>query len=952
MSNKAKAATYLGTAFRPKPRLRLKLPSSTHGRGSVDLNSGIRSTYDPNQPGCSKWFSTTINQFTISQRTFFSSNSSSSPSAQAQTQTRSEPQIQSSRFKDITHEDKEMVEIPLPYTSKTPHLPLPPTLPYSPNSYPFKRHLEILSLSFYSTPDESWSVYMGLHPSLRPYIPDETFKSLLLHQVDHVEQARGWTRTKMLLKLAKKCRMPLDILGSEGLNKILRLGMRRFRIENDSAQKEKEKSDEIFRLIRKLWMTLEAMIGMRNISHELKRGWLGVQRRRINSILQTSRGDANDQITSIEDSVLEMVKKGGTIGLGFYIGDIFSNSSTRSTQGLKRSLASMIICMTQGVDIKTIHVVKVMRKLNHLFAQEGINGLEMIREVIASILKELKFDTNSNNVRTLYQALDIVSERSRTRVQKALDLLETNNLSIGEMIGRGISVSLSAKEDSITRLNAALRLLEAALQHREDGDCNALITSLTIALYNARRTSPVDFEIDQIDQLIVRFVRLLHEAQIPSRLHSESIIPLFRLVSLALPSTEAYIISRKIYQYARSASPPFKWSHKNISSWRTLFKFSLTPPNLHLHFASRLYTDLMADGIPIRRPDALMLIRAIGTKASPSRAVLLERHIKDYLWSSYGSTSPLILSLVQGLSQGGIKDSELALGLAERLSEGQSLSSGVIETIITQLSKSSKKEDRFKIFHLLEQVSMDKNDNPIKNFNTVLSHLVTSSRTSPDPEQGQLSHSETLGYAILLYREMIKKGITPNSRTISIMLRSLLDSGYLDSASSIFNASMKAKIPIKSFAVGRLMVNLAMSDRTGDAYQVEETWRKLTTRGNEKSWDKGVIGARILVDVKAGNEVDMEEIMKKTGWKGKDSFLRFLHRLKPPRNGSASETQTQMDEAGEDLDQLTEDGFEPKQGGVVSKSSYWDQKKDHFSRRERGDGIDFCMPSNLGMVYH
>ena len=98
----------------------------------------------------------------------------------------------------------------------------------------------------------------------------------------------------------------------------------------------------------------------------------------------------------------------------------------------------------------------------------------------------------------------------------------------------------------------------------------------------------------------------------------------------------------------------------------------------------------MADGVPIRRPDALILIRAIGSKASPSRAILLERHIKDYLWSSYGSTSPLILALTQGLSTGGIKDTDLALNLAERISDDKALQPSVVELVINQLSKCPK----------------------------------------------------------------------------------------------------------------------------------------------------------------------------------------------------------------------------------------------------------------------
>ncbi|WWC88622.1 uncharacterized protein L201_003535 [Kwoniella dendrophila CBS 6074] len=943
MSNKVKVVTCLSTALRPRSRIRSPSSISTVPKWN-NHNQANLTIYDPNLPGCSKWFSSINPSSTISQRSFFTPNT--------QSQNRLHTVTNQSSYDDGHNIEEENSS--RKHHVKTPHLPLPPSLPYSPNSYPFKRHLEILSLSLYSTPDESWSVYTALHSSLGQYIPDETFKSLISHQADHAEQRRAWHRVKALLRLAKKCRMSLGEIDSETLIKVLRLGFRRYRaLPEDGGKKEED-----YRLIRILWSTLEEKLGVAQIPHEVKRGWLGLQHVRLQIFKKTNN---MNQMIGIEETALDMVRKGAASELGFYMGQILISSSGSTKEGLEQSLRNLIWCIAQGVDIKQVHLLKTIRKLGNIWSDQGEDGLEKLNEKIPLMMNSLNVEAVSNTSRILYQALGTATRRARSRVQKALLLVEENKITIGEMISRGISISISAQTDTIVKLKAAIRLLELAIQNK-DNSCEALISAITIALYNAKKTATTASE---IDKLIIQYARLIHESQITVQLPSQSIMSLLRLILSSLPSPEAYILSRKIYQYARSASPPFIWSRKNSALWQKLFRYSLSTSDPQLHFASRLYTDLMADGIPIRRTDALMLIRAIGSKSSPSRAILLERHIKDYLWSSYGSKSPLILALTQGLSKGGIKDTDLALNLAARISEGKPLQSSVIELVIGQLSKSTRKGDRLKIFHLLRNQLTDDKHTAIKNYNTVLSYLINSSKRnsisddveeSQSQHQGQLSHSEGLAYAIYLYREMIDKGIKPNGRTISTMIRSLIDSGYLDSALSVFKACTKQShlhpdnsFLIKSNSVGRLMVNLAMNNRFKQAYEVESDWRKVSTTRNQRSWDKGVIGARLLVDIKSGKQVDVQEVMLKAGWEGKKGFLNFLETLKPP-----SPPPQTIEEKIEDIvnQPTTEDKHFSRSERV--QTSFWDSETKAIQERKaiegRKEGIDSCMSSNLGLL--
>ncbi|WVQ96439.1 hypothetical protein IAU59_003544 [Kwoniella sp. CBS 9459] len=1030
MSNKVKGVASLGSGLITSAGPR-QITSLTRPRISP-ASSGRPLIPNPDEPGCSRWFSCTPSHSTMNHRTFFSSNSDS----HVHPMSRNPKTLLSAGTHAAERPLSPASESTPPFVStshidRTPHLPLPPTLPYSPNSHPFRRHLDILSLALYSSPDESWSIYSALHPSLRSYIPDEVFRNLLSHQVDHTEQARAWHRTKVLLRLAKKCDMDLSDLGLDNIYKCLRAGMRRSRVEKDE-----KKLAETERIVTKLWSTVEGMVSdLGRVPHDVRRHRLGLQHRQLLRLQRRPPSNIAELRLKIEESTLGLIRRGGGSGLGHYIAEVLSISRGRSVEGLRQSLRLLAGCMAQGIEIKPSHLLKLMRQLSSRWSQQGEDGLEMVREEISILLNELRIEPLSTTARDLYHALDIATRRSRTRVEKALDLLERNELNLGGVIARGVSVALAAKDlqpvdSQVQALDAALQLLEAALKHRE-GSYGPLISAITIALYRAR-TSPrtsVRTSVDEIDERVVRFVRMLHDAQIIPLLPSEAIVPLFRLIlttatsSQSNPtgarSTESYILCRKIYQHARSASPPFQWSTYNLSLWRKLFKVTLTPPKLHLHFASRLYTDLLADGIPIRRTDALMMIRSIGLKSSPSRPILLERHIKDYLWTELDphparQPTSLILALVQGLTTvGGTKDAGLALALAERLAEEKSLQPVVVKMVIGQLSKSSKKQDRIRCFQLLRKMSATADHatgdpqtqaQTVWNYNTVLSHLVSSARSHPNPQpddplilevhptpasasNGNLSRPETLSHAVSLYGEMLRSGIRPNARTISTMLRSLLDNNYIDASLAIFHASIEKKILLKSNAVGRLMVRLALDDRLEEADQVELAWRGISDAGNGtgRAWDKGVVGARVLMNVKRGKEVNLEDVMQKHGWKGSESFLSFLNTLKPPKPksgqqvareaskdthsveehliSSISSSTTDSDLRGREASGVVADG----QTGIDETSGYVNGGKDNnrtapsssaqpgFGQGGRGghsgdDRVDMCSTSGWNMM--
>ncbi|WWD18542.1 hypothetical protein CI109_102995 [Kwoniella shandongensis] len=838
MPIKVVAAASLRSALRPAGLTTLRPPSIR----SIPPRPAI-----PSEPGCSRWASCTCCRSSLGRRTYFSSNPHTT----------------------IPNDEEESATVvPLPHRARMPHLPLPPSLPYSPTSHPFRRHLEILSLSLFSSPNESWSVYTALHPSLRQYIPDQTFRSLLAQQTRHEEPALGWHRAKVLLRLAKKCRMELEDLGLEDMTNILRLGLKRI-LEDENYGDEAE-----YKLVRRLWTVVTSMESdLARVPRKIRRDWLRVQiarlqnRRKVQTRISTVE---NHSSTPMEEEVLNMVERGGGSALGYYIGRILFLSRGTSVEGLRESFRLMAWSLSRGTEVHPAFLFLVMRKLLSGWDRAGKNGRELLKAEIPIVLAQVEASPTSSTAQQLQDIREKVEWRSLSRSERAMALLASSGIGLPGMIGKGISIIKTSKKnlDPAEAIEAALRLLESSLRHH-DADQNALITSISTAIYSARR-SP------RISPLVIRFVRLVHESGAIPQLPSDLTIPLFRLLLVSMPSAESYILARKIYEYARAADPPFLWSQHNIDAWRKLYKFSIT--SLHLHFASRLYADLMADGLAIRRTDALMMIRAIGTKPSPSRPILLERHIKDYLWVEYGRQPAFITALVQGLTKSSVKDAELALNLAQRLAEDKSLQPVVVQLIIAQLARSSRPEHRAKTFNLLR--SLEPGADATWAYNTVLSYLVSAGRTEPAADQ--LSRNDSLGHAIALYKEMLSNRLQPNVRTISTMLRGLLDNGYVDSALAVFNTCIEQRYSLKSSAVGRLMVRLALDGRADDALVIEKQWRDLSAKSKGISWDRGVVGARVLLDVQQGKQVDLEAVAKRTGWNGTPAFLDFIESLKPP----------------------------------------------------------------------
>lgn len=143
-----------------------------------------------------------------------------------------------------------------------------------------------------------------------------------------------------------------------------------------------------------------------------------------------------------------------------------------------------------------------------------------------------------------------------------------------------------------------------------------------------------------------------------------------------------------------------------------------------------------------------------------------------------------------------------------------------------------------------------------------------------------------------VYKNMIDRGIEPDGRTAGTIIRMLTDYGLIDEALAVFGSCLDRGLAPKSHAIGRMMVRLALAKRFEEALQVESRWREVTTgidsQKKIRAYDKGVVGARVLVDVMMGKSVDLSAAARK-GWKGNKEFLEFLESLKPKQDEAKEE---------------------------------------------------------------
>ncbi|CAD6566544.1 MAG: hypothetical protein TREMPRED_002728 [Tremellales sp. Tagirdzhanova-0007] len=494
-----------------------------------------------------------------------------------------------------------------------------------------------------------------------------------------------------------------------------------------------------------------------------------------------------------------------------------------------------------------------------------------LRDDLSSIIANLQ-PMDDALVAHLQYYSEVDRKDSRRRVKRTLGVLQLDDATVPELISEGL-ILLQKPVKSVDLLNQVISILERALRHR-NAECQALIARLLVSLLPRPELGAADTV-----SSITRLTNVILASHAFRYLDGNLIHLLFHLILSTATSDETYILARKVYPVARATDPPFRWSHHLIDTWRSLFYETIAPRRRHIHLASRLYADLLADGIAIRRVDSLAMIRAIGTSRGASRRILLERHLKDYIWAARVWRPDFLLAVVQGLTASGKRsDHLLAFQLVLQLSVGQSVSAEVASRLLAKLPTTEEATNHQYFLDLLHSVPSAPETAAV--YETAISTIVSSVSAATTSKRISISPSQGLHGALALYKDMISREIPPTNWTISLLVRALSQADQLDSAIKVFHASMDAGKIITSDAAGKLMISLGSGGRFIEAEEVGSRWRGATAPDSTQA-DRGVSLASLLLDLKRGIHVDMAEVSRRGGWRGTKELSLSMERFKP-----------------------------------------------------------------------
>ncbi|CAK9784232.1 unnamed protein product [Cutaneotrichosporon oleaginosum] len=712
--------------------------------------------------------------------------------------------------------------------------------------------MQILSLALLSPgAEESWSIYEALHPELRAAIPDDIFSSLIARQLAADKNLKR-DRLVELANLARVCGMDPARLGAESIKDILK-AMFALEPEDKAWQGHYDTLDW-------LWAALFELIGrdFRRVSLRMKQDWLDVTNYRF-------RGDLSRTHAALE----HLVGHHGGVGITKSASKILLRSRSADAATVAVSLRLAAWCLARGVTVHEDTIVRILSRLKVRHDADGHDGRERAREAAEDLIAELREGEAHEAAVPIVLALKHFELINRTPLERATTVADDPEATIGRLHSSVEKLLRGSPSDA--ELQLAIKLCDRALQ------MDASLEPILMTTLNGVRNHP---------RYALKVAEMCFQSNVFRHPFSSAFKNKLLMAMLdCLPSPTAYDIVVRLYPLARTPDEAqrYTWTHATAPQWHKLFAAAVR--RRQLHFPSRLYADLMADGLRVPQRAQISFIKLIASTPSDSRAILLDRHIKDYLWNEAQPVQPLMVAVAQGLGSTGISaDAARATQLCRRIAAGAGVTipARAIESLVASLFSSSNIETRALGRQLLEQLPPS---DASKAYTLALSALVKNIRAAG------------LQQVIALYRNMDETGVPATSGVGSSLLMAVLKEGHLDSALAIFRTASKQVGPVKSAAVGRLMINLALAGRTDEAYAVEREWRAHFPAGVE--YDKGVYGARMVVDFKAGKEVDLSIftsniegrvlLKRHKGYKPTLPFFKFIETLRPKEDGLKEE---------------------------------------------------------------
>lgn len=769
------------------------------------------------------------------------------------------------------------------------HLPIPPPLPWSTDSPQFMRHMQLLSQAVLSsTPEASWAVYEGLHADLRPAIPDDVFVSLIRHQLyptntDGSPLPPGSadirkSRVKELLTLARKCEMDPTVLPVDLMERLLGTFF---------VQEQRKRFDQqVKNIILWLWPVYKSHYHNGSFSTmpiEMRRRWLH---------LCCKNNELRSDPPRLWEVLEEIVENGGAQGLEVKAGQAVSIYKGDDEDMHFAGLRQAAWCLAREVNIPSDDLVLLMFRITEAIGKRLPNkgGEEFIRAVnrIGGLIEELRDGGADEAANTLEASLDkFIQAQQLYRDDAPASTVAMASLSrallfLRERLSRQFFTPAPKASKRARRLTDSDRdNLNLLLRHCvrsltwEESD-NQYILGMIIPVITSH---PVDTELllQFVDALIV--TGMIITPAIPTDLKAqlfEAFLKADHLGDLAV-----YSSAMKLYSALRRKPAPAPsldhariWRWTDRAAWKLFFNRALS--HGHLHFASRLYMDIQADGLRVPRAQSLAFIRAIASKPSSSRLVLLERYIKDLLYEPNAQTNDLIAEIWTAMANSP-REAALAFQLVRRINPAAPIPYPIIDQILPQLALSSLAEHRTLATQLLS--IMPDTPHKMAKYHEVLAQFNKSIRTADLGMESSLA----------VYKSMYgDKGADadPRSRghTVSLLLDGMCKLDQLDMALGMFRESVGRKVSLTQNGPASLMIKLSLALRLDEAYTVEKEFYSVVPADNKYP---RMVGARIVADILSGVDIDLavyynpeKDVMRMhKGYRPSPRFYKFLQDL-------------------------------------------------------------------------
>ena len=661
---------------------------------------------------------------------------------------------------------------------------------------------------------------------------------------------RTFERAEQLIIFAQECGMTLEDFGTQAVQRMLEtmlsLGQGHF-------QGLAQRRNEI--LLEDLWRCLLRLHGGRldRIPRLTRDSFLRFQcdlaRRSGNSRVHQER-------TKRSIAVLQnFLSIEGGLDVGDIAGDILQlrNPNDKTEVWVER-LHILGRALTNGLDIPFGALVSILARALHAFDRNGVDQPDQlltttIEDVCSSIYGRHAGETSTKLRWHAQHCLQRYVRRTALgssfgALEKGEQMLRNPSAAAPSIIKQSIAIISSIHLDSELRtaekrprivasldtshpIDVAISLFER-VAHRPFVDVHVLVAMSVRVLLDLARNP--DTEKSAIAP-IVRFTQILVSADLLPHIDDHLVHLTFDLLASASPHSElAYRLSRSVYARARAMQDCYKWSASPASDtrWRTMYRLALTREGpKHLHFASRLYADRLSDGRPIFRQDVLLFIRAIGASESTSKYVLLERHLKDYLYFGYGNIQGFAIAMVKGLAAAGRgRDAWLGFHLARRILVDKPFPGDIFSIVLRALSRSQDEEDLQRVEEVLVYAPEELRR---ELFDLVLCSIQAEIDPQISPETRE--YSSRLATMISLYTNMARQNFKPTESTVYAMIQALARSRHVSHAMRIVQAMLDNGTPLPMDIISLVIRRLEEEERFAEAETLKARYHTVQAVG-------------------------------------------------------------------------------------------------------------------------